>query len=100
MIEIKRAELEHLRETAACERQLSETVEQLRDELDTVRTNSVKTESKLKEESEKSTAQFKREVDDLQLKLANLDLKTKQATLDENRELHSLKVAFFLLNFF
>jgi hypothetical protein len=33
-----------------------------------------------------------REVDELQLKLANLDLKYKQMQLEENRELHTVKV--------
>ena len=41
--------------------------------------------------------EHQREIDDLQLKLANLDLKYKQLQLDDNRESHAIKVTILLI---
>ena len=41
--------------------------------------------------------EHQREIDDLQLKLANLDLKYKQLQLDDNRESHAIQVTILLI---
>ncbi len=45
----------------------------------------------MKEEREKQATETERNMDDLQLKLANLDLKYKQLTLEDNKESYSAK---------
>ncbi len=45
-----------------------------------------------KDQKDKVSFEHQREIDDLQLKLANLDLKHKQLMLEDNREAHAIKV--------
>lgn len=62
--------------------------------MSVISNNNKKKHNFYQEEKERAAAEHQRELDDLQLRLANLDLKYKQTQLDDNRELHAVKVKF------
>jgi hypothetical protein len=60
-------------------------------ELDACKHNLNLAESKLKDQKEIVNLEYQKNIDELQLKLANLDLKNKQLLNEDNRESHAVK---------
>lgn len=60
-------------------------------ESETYKNNLTLAETKLKEQKEIANFEYQKSIDELQLKLANLDLKNKQLLNEDNRESHVIK---------
>ena len=94
LIQKKGADLDKLSNYAKFEQDLKflgENNTKLRTELDAAKHSLNMAESKLKEQKELVHQEHQKSVDELHLKLANLDLKHKQLLNEDNRESHAVK---------